>query len=166
MIRGILFTFVVIALAITSVAAYPTAKPDDDATILKFRTMVAVTGPYMGPANPIRGVPGGNLPWIISKGSGKLKADGELEVRVRGLVIPSPPFNSTNPVLTFRAIVSCQSIDENGNATVVNVSTGEFPATPEGDSDIKTTISLPQPCIAPIIFVTHPEERWFAVTGS
>jgi hypothetical protein len=147
-------------------AAFAEDVPDQAVTILKFKTMVAVTGPYVGPANPIRDVPGGNLPWVISKGSGKLKTDGELKVRVRGLVIPSPPFNSTNPIPTFRAIVSCQSVDENGNATVANVSTEEFPATPEGNSDIETTISLPQPCIAPIVFVTHPTGRWFAVTGS
>src|SRR5713226_7567458 len=33
----------------------------DPGTILKFDTMTPVTGPYVGSANPVRGVPGGGL---------------------------------------------------------------------------------------------------------
>jgi hypothetical protein len=57
--------------------------------------MMPVTGPYTGTANPIRGVPGGGLPWIITAGNGALKSDGRLLVHVRGLVLadqaPVPP---------------------------------------------------------------------------
>jgi len=37
-----------------------------------------------------------------------------------------------------------------------------------GDSTINAQVSLPQPCIAPIVFVTGPTgtDVWFAVTGS
>ena len=53
-----------------------------------------------------------------------------------------------------------------GNPTVVNVSTGNFPASITGDCDISEIIALPQPCVAPIIFVMHPAAgRWFATTG-
>ncbi|HET6892981.1 MAG TPA: hypothetical protein VFH31_17885 [Pyrinomonadaceae bacterium] len=141
---------------------------DDHGTILKFSTMVGVTGPYVGPTNPIRGVPGGGLPWIIADGRGHLKSSGELHLRTRGLVLPDPPFNFTNPLPDFRAIVSCQSIDASNNPTVVNVITDPYPADAAGNSDLKTTVSLPQPCIAPIIFVVHPTSdppRWFAATG-
>ena len=141
---------------------------DDDGTILEFSTMAGVTGPYVGPTNPIRGVPGGNAAWIIAESHGHLKANGELKLRTRGLVIPGPPFNFTNPLPEFRAIVSCQSIDANNNASIVNVITATFPADTAGNSYLNTTVSLPQPCIAPIIFVVHPTSdppRWFAVTG-
>ena len=30
---------------------------------------------------------------------------------------------------------------------------------------IRAMVTLPQPCIAPIIFVTSPGQGWFAVTG-
>jgi hypothetical protein len=163
---------VILAILMLGVAVFAAAAPennndnDDNDTILKFSTMVGVSGPYVGPTNPIRGVPGGGLPWVISEGKGHLKKNGELKIKVRGLVIPSwdPPF--TNPVPTFRAVVSCQSIDANGNPSVVNVSTGDYPASSTGDSKIDATVVLPQPCIAPIIFVTHPAGRWFAATGS
>jgi hypothetical protein len=57
--------------------------------------MSPATGPYVGIANSIRGVPGGGLPWVIQSGSGTLQRDGHLKVRVRGLVLagqaPVPP---------------------------------------------------------------------------
>jgi hypothetical protein len=138
-------------------------------TILKFGTMTPVTGPYVGSANPLRGVPGGGLPWIITSGKGSLKADGQLVVKVRGLVLarqaPVPAaVQGTNPIPTFEAIVSCQSIGPGDSATVTNVTTAAFAASPTGDSSIKARVSLPHPCIAPIVLVTGPG-IWLAATG-
>jgi hypothetical protein len=94
-------------------------------------------------------------------------------VRVRGLVLanqaPVPPaLQGTNPFPDFRALVSCQSIGAGNTATITNVSTGDFTADSAGDSTINAQVSLPQPCIAPIVFVTGPAgtDVWFAVTGS
>jgi len=148
-----------------------TAATADPGTILKFDTMAPVTGPYVGPANPIRGVPGGGLPWMIDGGRGSLDRDGHLAVRVTDLVLanraPVPvALRGTNPVPQFKAIVSCQTIDAAGQATVINVATGTFPASKEGDSTIRATVQLPHPCIAPIIFVTSPGGAWFAATGN
>ena len=143
----------------------------DPGTILKFDTMAPVTGPYVGSANPIRAVPGGGLPWMITAATGSLKSDGHLLVHVRGLVLADQPpvpaaLQGTNPIPDFRAIVSCQSISAGGTATVANVSTAQFPASTAGNSDINATVSLPRPCIAPIVFVTSPGGAWFAATGS
>ena len=139
---------------------------DDDATILEFKRMAPVTGPFVGTANPIRGVPGGGIPWMIAEGRGELSADGHLEVSVRGLVLAAGANAGTNPIPTFRAIVSCLSIDAGGNPTTVNQMTGTFPASATGDADIEAWVSLPHPCIAPIVFVTSPTGSWFAATGS
>jgi hypothetical protein len=62
-------------------------------------------------------------------------------------------------------IVSCQSKNEAGSAVIVNVPTQEFPADAAGNAHIQDTVSLPQPCIAPIIFVTSSTGSWFAATG-
>ena len=155
--------------AVQGVAASAAPGP---ATVLKFSTMTPVTGPYVGATNPIRGVPGGGLPWIITAGTGSLKSDGHLRVRVRGLVLadqaPVPPaLQGVNPFADFQAIVSCQSIGAGGTATITNVSTAEFPASTTGNSNIKATVALPQPCIAPIVFVTSAGAgaSWFATTG-
>jgi len=50
-------------------------------------------------------------------------------------------------------------------ATVTNVSTGQFPASPRGNADIKARVKLPEPCIAPVVFVASPTGAWFAATG-
>jgi hypothetical protein len=141
------------------------------ATILDFTTMTPVTGPYVGAADPVRTVPGGGLPWIITAGNGVLKSDGHLIVHVRGLVLadraPVPPaLQGTNPIPGFEAIVSCQAISATGAATISNVRTAAFPASTAGNADINTTVRLPHPCIAPIVFVFGaPNVGWFAATG-
>ena len=143
----------------------------DPGTILRFDTMAPVTGPYVGPANPIRGMPGGGLPWMIDGGRGSLSSEGRLAVRVNELVLanraPVPPaLRGTNPIAQMKAVVSCLSTSAAGTATVTNVSTGTFPVSKEGDGSIRTTVQLPHPCIAPIVFVTSPGGAWFAATGN
>ena len=138
--------------------------------VLEFDTMVGVSGPFVGSANPIRGVNGGGLPWQIAEGKGELASDGRLEVEVQGLVLlngpPVPPaLRGTNPISAFRAIVSCLTIVDGSPATA-NVATGPFPATATGDSEIEATVRLPSPCFAPIIFVGPSATTWFAVTGA
>lgn len=144
----------------------------ETAKILDFDTMVGVPRPYTGSVNAIRGVPGGGLPWVVGSANGKLRADGRLEVTVRGLVFdPNDPSTiaagvaGRNTVPNFKAIVSCLSTDAAGVPTTVNASTGLFPADATGDSTIVDTVSLPEPCIAPIVFVTSPTGSWFASTG-
>ena len=142
----------------------------DPGTILKFTTMTPVTGPYVGAANPIRTVPGGGLPWMISSGTGSLTRDGHLQITVVGLVLadaaPVPAsLRGTNPVPDFVGIVSCQAISASGKAIVVNVKTGQFAASMAGNATIKAKVKLPRPCIAPIVFVAAPTGAWFAATG-
>jgi hypothetical protein len=160
------------ALAIGLIAggADASSRASDGEKVLKFRTMVPVTGPFVGSANPIRGINGGGLPWQIEKANGELRRDGRLEVRVKGLVLlagdPVPAtLQGTNPIPNFQAVVSCMTI-VNGAASTVNVATDPFPASSSGDSRIEATVSLPSPCIAPIVFVGPSPTVWFAATGS
>lgn len=160
--------FLIAVGLILSGVAYPllTHAQSDEAEgvpILAFKTMVPVTGPYVGMTNPIRTVPGGGLAWKIENGSGELMVSGRLRVRTRGLVLVN---TGTNPVPMFRAIVSCQSIDSKGEADVVNISTDAFQADADGNSQADTKVELPNPCVAPIVFVTSPGGAWFAATGN
>lgn len=133
-------------------------------TVLAFETMAPVSGAFVG-SSLIRGIPGGGKPWLISSAQGELATDGTLEVQVTGLVLdPSAvpaPFGGTNPVPNFKAIVSCL----NSDGTTTNVSTGPFPASIDGNAEIESTIALPSPCFAPLIFVAASFGPWFAVTG-
>ena len=116
-----------VSLVVGLVAMASGAGSAAPATVLKASTMVGVTGPYVGATNPIRGVNGGGVPWAIDQGKVVLGADGSLEVKVEGLVLVP---TGANPVTSFRAIVSCQTIVD-GVAAVSNVSTDAFP----GDGD-------------------------------
>lgn len=137
--------------------------------VLEFDTMAAVVRPFVGAANPIRGVAGGGIPWVLREAKGELSLDGRVEVKVRGLVLAEGTRAGTNPIPQFRAIVSCltPAADGAGNLTVatVNRATSLFPATLSGDADIEDIVSLPSPCIAPIAFVTSPTGAWFSATG-
>lgn len=145
----------------------PTPAAADGHTILQFNTMVGVPPTFTNPQNPIREINGGGIPWMLTSASGKLKSDGSLEVEVEGLVLAAGPLAGTNPIANFKAIVSCLTT----GGAIDNESTGLFPATMGsaqdggGDAQIEATLSLPQPCIAPIIFVTSPTGNWFAATG-
>lgn len=155
-------------LAVGLVAASTSASADPN-TILEFHTMAPVSGPFVGSANPQRGLSGGGLPWMIDGAEGRVQADGGLLVRVRGLVLANDPsvpaaLRGTNPVPNFRAIVSCL-VAQNGTVTVVNVATSPFPASPEGNARVETSVALPKSCVAPEVFVTSPTNAWFAVTG-
>ena len=170
-IRWLLAALGVAVIGLVPVVAANSSASADPGLILKFNVMTPVTGPYTGASNPIREVPGGGLPWIITAGTGSLTRDGHVLIHVRGLVLadqaPVPPnLQGTNPIPDFNAIVSCQTIGAGDTATITNVSTGLFPATTAGNSDINARVKLPQPCIAPIVLVGNPAFGWFAATGS
>ena len=78
-------------------------------TILEWQTMVGVPQAFTGTTNQavIRGVPGGGIPWRLDLGKGELSRNGHLEIKVRGLVLASGDNAGTNPVGTFRGLVSC-----------------------------------------------------------
>jgi hypothetical protein len=169
-IRWLLAALVVASVGLVPILGSTSPASADPGTILKFDVMTPVTGPYVGTSNPIRMVPGGGFPWMITAGTGSLTRDGHLQIHVRGLVLadqsPVPAnLQGTNPVADFEAIVSCQSIT-GGSATITNVSTGQFPASTTGNADIRVRVKLPEPCIAPIVFVASPAGAWFAATGS
>jgi len=165
---GVTMTIVVVSVFFGLRASEVRAKAP---TIMEFDSMAGVPRPYTGAANAIRGINGGGLPWVVSTATGELKQSGDLEVKVTGLVIDpndlaaiAAGLAGKNPVASFKAIVSCQTVSA-GAATVVNVSTGLFPATGGGNAKIEAHLDLPRPCIAPIIFVTSPGGAWFAATG-
>lgn len=157
----------VVATVIGGTAGITFAGSHGSRTVIEADVLVGVSRPYTGATNAIRGVPGGGRPWVIAKGEVELKSNGKLKVEVEGLVIdPNEPIAAagTNPAGPFKAIVSCLSIDA-GVAVTTNVSTDAFPADLAGNSEFETSVMLPSPCIAPIVFVANAGGSWFAATG-
>lgn len=137
--------------------------------VLKFDTMVGVPAGLTGTQSqgPLRGLSGGGIPWTVADASGELRANGHLEISVQGLVLAAGANAGSNPIASFRGLVSCVT----STGAFVNVQTDPFPATTGpasaggGNAQIEADLVLPQPCIAPIIFVTSPGGSWFAATG-
>lgn len=157
-----------VLLAVSMVPEMGTAS-NQNQKVLEFDVMATVVEPFTDPVNAIRGVPGGGLPWEIDDAEGSLSDNGKLKVEVEGLVLarraPVPAeLQGTNPIPSFKAIVSCQTVSD-GVAAIVNVETDLAPATSTGDAKIKDFVALPSTCIAPIVFVTSPTGAWFAATG-
>jgi hypothetical protein len=137
--------------------------------VLKFNSMVGVPAGLTGAQSqaPLRGINGGGIAWTIGEASGQLRANGHLEISVQGLVLAAGANAGSNPSATFRGLVSCVKSD----GTFMNILTEPFPATTGpastggGNAEIEADVTLPQPCIAPIIFVTSATGSWFASTG-
>jgi hypothetical protein len=137
--------------------------------ILKFDTMIGVPAGLTGAQSqvPLRGINGGGIPWAIADAEGELRANGHLEISVQGLVLAAGANAGSNPSPVFRGLVSCVRSD----GTFANILTDPFPATTGpasaggGNAEIVAEVALPQPCIAPIIFVTSGTGSWFAATG-
>jgi hypothetical protein len=165
-------TAAIVTLSTSLMAQDEAADPDAAVTvknIIAFNTMIGDPGNGTAAArakNVVRGYAGPDSPWVI-KGSvkGELKTNKQLEITVRGLVLP----NGTNPVPFFRGAVSCQDPADSTKGKLFFTKT--FSATPAGNSNIEGTVALPAHCIAPIIFVASPAVPgsaagfWFAVTG-
>jgi len=137
--------------------------------VLKFDTMVGLPAGLTGAQSqvPLRGINGGGLPWMLADASGELRANGHLEITVEGLVLAAGANTGSNPIASFRGMVSCIT----STGAVANILTDPFPATTGaataggGNATIEADLVIPQPCIAPIIFVTSPGGAWFAATG-
>jgi hypothetical protein len=167
--RTLAFAF---ALAFFARPAWTAA--DDGGALLVFHDMATVQGALVGTHNPfLRNQAAGGLPWVIKSGHGTLHANGKLEVQVRGLVLADDqavPANLrlTNPIPTFRAVVSCVTRD----GTAVTSETPAVSASTDGNAHIEAMVSpaLPHPCVGPIVFVGNgageqQNVAWFAATG-
>lgn len=162
----VLLSIVLVTAFFASSASPATAKGPK---VLKFNSMVGIPAGLTGAQSqgPLRGINGGGLPWAIGEASGELRANGHLEISVQGLVLAAGANTGSNPIPVFRGLVSCVTSD----GSVQNILTDPFPATTGqasaggGNAEIVADLVLPQPCIAPIIFVTNANGAWFAATG-
>ena len=114
------------------------------------------------PTDPtIHGVAAAGAPWVIASGEVSISTGGGFKLEVRGLVIPTPPQNGTNPVATLSASLFCGA-DTTPAATTVSV-----PFSPAGNAEIRATLTLPAKCLAPVVLL-HPNgglTRYIGASG-
>ncbi|MGZ4183680.1 MAG: hypothetical protein ACXVUL_23710 [Solirubrobacteraceae bacterium] len=81
-------------------------------------------------------------------GEARLRQDGRLDVKIRGLVIPPPTGNGTpGPVTTVRAALFC------GNDTAAAATTPSVPLSTSGNARIRASLTLPAKCLAPALLI-------------
>jgi hypothetical protein len=103
------------------------------------------------PTDPaLHGVAAGGVPWVLRFGQARLRENGRIDVRIRGLVIPPPTGTGTpGPVTMVSAAVYC------GNDTTAIGTTPSVPLSQTGDARIRGAFALPAKCLAPVILI-HP----------
>ena len=117
------------------------------------------------PTDPtFHGVAPGGAPWVLRSGEVELKRH-RIELRVRGLVIPTAPGNGTpGPVNTISASLYCGADADTAAADT----TGQVPISRSGDARIRDrSFDVPDTCLAPVILV-HPNgdtTHYIAVDG-
>lgn len=143
--------------AVAALAVVPAAVGGGKQDLLRSgiagSTPIAAGGPVLFGINP------GGAPWVADRHSSiRVKRNGELRAKVRGLVIPgrTPP----NPLATVAASLVC-----NG---VVVATTDAVPFSPDGNADIRTKVSVPKPCVAPVVLFrpnTTPTAAYIGASG-
>jgi len=118
------------------------------------------------PTDPtFHGVEPGAVPWVLRRGDVRLKRDGKLKLRVKGLVIPNPPGDGTaGPVTTISASLYCGADSDD----VAADTTDQFPLSSSGNGRIRDrSFTIPDTCLAPVILV-HPNgdpDHYIALDG-
>ncbi len=104
----------------------------------------------------------GSVNWVLRSGRARLRTDGTLDVRIRGLVIPDAPFTgTTGPVKTVSVSLYCDA-----SSTPVGTSSS-VPISTDGDARITTSFTLPAKCQIPALLI-HPngaDTTYIATSG-
>ena len=164
----LLFAGVLLCVGLTAAGD---GQSDEPRHLLVFDTMNGVDGPFLDPANAILGVVGDERPWVVGSARGFLDADGHLRIVLRGLAAADDgrvarDAQAPDDGRTLRALVACLSEDERGALVEVKIETEAFAADARGDALLDTRVDLPEPCLAPVVFVmAGSDDRWFAVSG-
>jgi hypothetical protein len=105
---------------------------------------------------PLFGLVRGGAPWVISEGTARLRANGDLSVEVEGLIIPT---RGDNPLATLSATVVCNGKDLRMTEAV--------PFSSAGDAVIETQVALPTRCLAPVVLLNPLSNggTYIAATG-
>lgn len=114
------------------------------------------------PTDPIfHGVMAGGLPWVLNHGRVSITPEGEFNVELDGLVIPT--LGTPGPVTSVSASLYCGA-DSN---TAAAATTKSVPLSRSGDAEISDQVVLPGTCLAPIVLI-HPNglsHTYISVTG-
>ena len=113
------------------------------------------------PLITIRGVPSGPAPWVVQEGKATLDNNGNVKIKVKGLLIgsgvldtgapvPQVFVGTVGPVTNVFAAVTCGGA---GGAPFMIFNTAAVPLSTKGSFKINEKITLPATCDRPIILI-------------
>jgi hypothetical protein len=124
-----------------------------------------------GANRPVRTVNSGGVPWVVAGGSEtRLSGDGRLRADVRGLLITGTGGaldGTVGPVQAVVASLTCTNPTTGDTGAPSVVSTGPVPLSAGGNARIDQRLSIPSPCVAPIVLIRANSEAgpWIAASG-
>jgi hypothetical protein len=147
--------------AVAALAIVPAAIGDGHQDLL--RSGIAGSTPLTAtPPGPVLfGISPAGAPWVANRHSSiRVKRNGDVRIKVRGLVIPGrvPP-DLPNPLPTLVAAVVC-----NGDG-VGAVMTDAVSFSPNGNANIRQKLKLPKPCLAPAVLFLTPTGAYIGASG-
>lgn len=134
-------------LAVLALAAGP-AVADGGHDVLR----ADLVGSMPAPDSPqVAGINPGGAPWVNGPSTVRVREDGRVEARIRGLVIPPPRGTNTNPVASVVVTLVCDGM--------VATSTAPFALDAAGDGRTKQRVAVPKHCGDPVALVQPDANR-------
>jgi len=110
----------------------------------------------------IRSVPSGPAPWVVQEGKAQVDSNGNVKIRVRGLLIgsgalangdpvPAVLVGTVGPVTMVLAALTCGG--PGGGVPFTITETPAVTLSPQGNFMIRAHITLPTKCDRPIILI-------------
>ena len=118
--------------------------------------------------NVVRGIPPGGFPWVIKRLRADVKADGRVQVDVRGLILAGGNVIGTNGGQRVLAMLFCGAPGAGGslgNATAHSSNPAGVFLNANGDVEIDDVLTPtpPSPCDSPALLIVTPgTHHWFA----
>lgn len=126
-----------VAAAAALLAVPMAASADEHGGDLLRGTIVGNIAPSEG-GQPIAGIASAGASWVLTSSDVRVRADGELRLKVRGLVVRN---TGVNPRPTLFAGLACGG--------VLGATTEGVPFSPTGDAVIRQNIAVPATCADP-----------------
>ena len=111
-----------------------------------------LVGSMPAPDSPvIAGINPGGAPWVNGPSTARVREDGRITVKIRGLVIPPPRGTGVNPVLSAVATLVCDDMVES--------STAPFALSTAGDGSTSDVIKGTRHCEDPVVLIQPAGNR-------
>jgi hypothetical protein len=151
----VLSTSAAVALAITAFSITP-AFAAGSGTGGESLLRAGLVGSTPAPVSPvIAGINPGGAPWVNGPSPVRVREDGRITVRIRGLIIPA---RGNSPINSVVATLVC------GN--MVASSTAPFALSTAGNGATRDVISVPRQCKNPAVLIQPDGNRTIYIASA